>query len=359
MPDYAGPNVMHVVPALLGVRPVDWLPGVVGGARVSVLLVLDGLGWDAVVHGGSRLPELSALEGRSISTVAPSTTPAALTSITTGLPPGRHGMVGYRIRIEQSVLNTIRWHQENGRRPPDPAAVQRNDVFAGRPVPVVTKSEFRTSGFTAAHLRGTEFHGWPTPAVLVEHVRALVGAGAPFVYAYYPGIDEVAHAFGVEGSYFAAEVVAADRLVGALRDALPGDAVLLVTADHGQVGLGPDSWIGLGALDGMVGAYAGDARFRYLYARSGSARDLLAAAEEVAGAHGWVFSREQLFDEGWLGPEPLGAARSRVGDVILAARDAVGFVDPTYARETRLRSAHGSLTRAEIEVPLLAGRGRA
>ena len=112
-------------------------------------------------------------------------------------------------------------------------------------------------------------------------------------------------------------------------------------------------------LSAMVAAYAGDARFRYLYARDRSAADLYAAAQEVAGPYAWVFPRDQLLEEGWMGRDPAGPSRRRVGDVVLAARDAVGFVDPTFARETGLRSAHGSLTPAEMDVPLLAGRGRA
>ena len=88
---------------------------------------------------------------------------------------------------------------------------------------------------------------------------ALVDGGAPFVYAYYPGVDEVAHAHGLQGAYYPAELAAADALVGALLDALPSRAALLVTADHGQVHLGAESWIGLGALDSMVETYAGGA----------------------------------------------------------------------------------------------------
>ena len=194
---------MNVVPAVLGVRPVEWLPEPVHGARAVVLLVLDGLGWEARTRHAALLPELSAMDGRAITTVIPSTTPAALTSITTGLPPGRHGITGFRMRVDRVVLNAIRWQQENGRRPPDPSDIQRHAPFADRQVAVVTKSEFRTSGFTGAHLRGADFHGWPTTAVLVEHVRSLVAGGAPFVYAYYPGVDEVAHAFGLEGRFYA------------------------------------------------------------------------------------------------------------------------------------------------------------
>ena len=357
-PDYFGANVRNVVPALLGVRPVDWLPEAHAGARATVLLVLDGLGWDALGEHGSALPELAAMGGRSITTVVPSTTPAALTSITTGLPPSTHGVTGYRMLVGDDVLNVIRWQRANGRRPPDPAEIQRHDVFMGRAVPVITKSEFRNSGFTGVHLRGADFHGWQTTAVLVEHVRALVARGERLVYAYYPGIDEVAHAFGLDGPWYTAELAAADRLAGAVRDAVPHDVAVVVTADHGQMQVGPDGWIGLGALDAFVDTYAGDGRFRYLHARRGAAADLADAARDRHGGDAWVMSREQLLDEGWLGPEPSPATRRRVGDVVLAARAGCGFVDPTFAREARLVSAHGSLTPAEMQVPLVAARGR-
>ncbi|MFI5052985.1 MAG: alkaline phosphatase family protein [Acidimicrobiia bacterium] len=358
-PDYSGANVAGIVPALLGGRRADWLPEPVVGARSTVLLVLDGLGWDAWTRAPECLPELRACTGGPITTVVPSTTPAALTSITTGMAPSRHGITGFRVRVEHSVLNVIRWQQADGKRAPDPASVQRQEVFGGRHVPVVTKSAFRTTGFTGVHLRGADFHGWQTTSALVEHVRKVVAGGARFVYAYYPGVDEIAHAYGLDPPFYTAELAATDGLVGALLDALPGDTALLVTADHGQVHVGPEGWIGLGPLDPMVAAYAGDGRFRYLHARPGAAADLLDAAQLRHREDAWVFSREQLLDEGWLGPEPVPVTRQRVGDVVLAARGGVGFVDPTLPYETELVAAHGSLTPAEMQVPLVAARGRA
>ncbi len=91
---------------------------------------------------------------------------------------------------------------------------------------------------------------------------------------------------------------------------------------------------------------------------SGAAAELFAAAEERHGAVAWVFRREQLLDEGWLGPDPVPATYRRVGDVVLAARAGVGFVDPTLPYEAQLIGAHGSLTPSEMQVPLLGARGR-
>jgi predicted AlkP superfamily pyrophosphatase or phosphodiesterase len=203
------------------------------------------------------------------------------------------------------------------------------------------------------------FTGWHAVSSLVEHVRRFVEAGERLVYAYYPSIDSVAHAHGLHDGFYEKELAGADRLVGDLLAVLPETAALMITSDHGQVHVGPDGWLGLDRLDGLVDAYSGDGRFRYLHARRGAAADLADSAREQHGEHAWVFTREMLLDEGWLG-SPVGpAAKKRVGDVVLAARGRWAFVDPTLPREAKLVSAHGSITEPEMLVPLLAGRGRA
>ena len=355
-PDYGGASVAGVVPALLDGRSTPWLPGAVTGAEAVVLLVLDGLGWRAIEEHRHRLPVLSGMEGGPITTVVPSTTAAALTSIATGCSPAAHGVVGYRMRVGGQVLDVLRWKVPDGR-PPAPAAIAPLAAFGGSSAPTVTRAEFARTGFTEAHMRGTRFVGWRTTATLVEHVRRLVDEGERFVYAYYDGVDKVAHEYGIRDAFFAAELASTDRLVGDLLSALPAGAALVVTTDHGQVQF--DEWLSLEALAPKVAAYAGDGRFRYLYARPGAEGQLLKAAEDLFADRAWVFGRDQLIVDGWLGPEPpAGDVLPRVGDVILAARETVAFADPTHPLETRLVAGHGSLTPEEMLVPLLAGRGR-
>ncbi len=358
IPAYDGPGVWRVLPSLLGASDASWLPARAHEARAVVVLVVDGLGWDALVARRGSLPAFDGCEGAATSTVAPSTTAAALTSITTGLAPSEHGLIGYRVRVDGHVLNALSW-QTDARPAPDPGVVQRHAPFRGRPVPVVTKHDFRGSAFTEAHLRGGPFHGWRTVSALVGECRHLVDGGAPLVYAYYPGIDEVAHRYGLEDGFYDDELRFTDRLIGDLVSALPGDVAVVVTADHGQVHLGPDSWIELGALEPLVECGSGDARFRHLHARRGAADDLVAAARDAHGARAWVCSRDELLEAGWLGPPPSAAVLRRFGDVVLAARGDAAFVDPALPYETRLRSAHGSLTEAEMLVPLLGVRGTA
>ena len=357
-PALEGASVAGLIPALLGATDGSWLPAPAREAEAVVLLVLDGLGWNALGEHAAEMPELGAMVGGPITTVTPATTATALTSIATGLAPAQHGILGYRMLVGNDVLNVLSWTVPGGARPPDPFDVQRHTAFLGRPVPVVTKFEFRTTGFTQAHLRGSRFAGWHTTSALVELTLREIEAGERFVYAYYPGVDSIAHEFGLRGRAFRRELAAADALVGALLDALPERVALLVTADHGQVHLEASSWVAIPELRPMTATMAGDGRFRYLYARKGAQRELVAAARDLLGTSAWVWSRGELLDEGLLGTGATGTVPGRIGDVVLAARDEIAFVDPALPNEAKLRSGHGSLTPDEMLVPLVAAFGR-
>jgi type I phosphodiesterase/nucleotide pyrophosphatase len=353
-PDYSGRCSTNVVRALQS--KADWVPEPVRDADAVVLLILDGLGWNEIGRRKAEVPVIASMQGGPITTVVPSTTPTALCSISTGLPPAEHGIVGYRILLDGGVLNVIRWAMQ-GAQPPDPAELQPRVAFDGQSLPIVTRAGFLDSKFTDILYRGAAFNGYHTTSGLVERTRELVERGERFVYAYYDGPDLVAHVHGMRDRFFAGEVRFCDGLVDAFLEALPERAALVVTADHGHVHF--DDRIDLGPLNELCVAQSGESRFRYLHAKPGAGDELLDAARELAAPHAWCFTRDELVDEGWMGPRPPSAqVRRRIGDVVLAAREAVGFVDPGNPGEGRLLSGHGSLTEDEMFVPLIAARGR-
>ena len=359
IPDYGGACLSNVVPTLLEPpldRP-DWMPAAAWQAPQVVLLALDGLGWDQLETRRHLAPALASMQGGPITTVAPSTTATALSSLSLGCPPGEHGVVGYRINVRGDVLNVLRWQTPAGDArtviPPD--VIQGRPAFAGHRPPVVTRAEFAGTGFTAAHLGDVRFVPWRVPSTLVTEVRILARAGEPFVYAYYDGMDKVAHEYGL-ADHFDAELVATDRLVADLLAVLPPDAALVVTSDHGQVQVG-DAIVPIhDDVMAHVELLSGEGRFRWLHARPGALDDLAAAARECHGARAWVRTREEMFAEEWFGPKVSEAAAARFGDVVLAAIDPVAFEDPADTGPYRLQSRHGSLTPAEMRIPLLARR---
>ena len=354
-PDYRNACVTHLVPALLeGTEEPEWIPAAVLESDSVVLVVLDGLGWNQLGPRKGIAPTLAAMEGGSITTVAPSTTAAALTSISTGRPPGEHGLLGYRMAVSDGVLNTLRWNTADGdaRARHDPTAIQPLDCFGSQRPPVVTWSAFANSGFTRAHLAGTRLVGFKDREGFVDNVVDLIAASEPFVYAYWDGIDHTAHEFGLADRYDE-ELAECDKMITNLLDRLPPGTAVMVTADHGQVHVG-DSMIDLPAeVTTLLAGQSGEARFRWLHARPAAAADLAVAVREAFDAVAWVRTADEVVDAGWLGPVVAQAARDRLGDVAVVARDGVGFVDPAEVIPIRLIGRHGSLTPDEMLVPAL------
>lgn len=358
-PDYGGACITSVVPALLSGQAPAWMPQSVAGARQVVLLVLDGLGWEQLQERTSLAPTLAGLEGGPITSVAPSTTATALTSIATGRPPAEHGILGYRIAVGHGeVLNVLRWStgQGDARQTVPPADFQRLPVFGGTRPPVITKSHFQTTGFTLAHLVDVRHVGWRLVSTIPVEVRRLLQEGEPFVYAYYDGIDNVAHGHGF-GPHYDAELVTIERLVGDLLAVLPSGAVLVVTADHGQVQVGNALLTIDDDVRDDVELLSGESRFRWLHVAPHA--DVEKVAQRARDAHGdvaWVHTRAELEDMNWFGGKLPPDLIDRVGDVALVPFKPVAFVDPADTGETVLVCRHGSLTASEAFVPLLAGR---
>ncbi len=370
VPDYGGACLSEVVPLLLGVLDAataggrgsvggvrglpGWAPPELARADQVVLLVLDGLGWEQLEERRADAPTLCGMRGGPITSVAPTTTASALTSLALGLPPAVHGVVGYRIAVPQGVLNVLKWTTPEGdaRELVPPSSLQPTPPFLGRRCPVVTRAEFVGTGFTEAHLAGAPIFGWRVSSSLAVEVGRLVRAGERFVYAYYDGVDKVAHDTGL-GEHYRAELRAVDRLVEDVLAALPPACALAVTADHGQVEVRSAPI----ELDRSVAAevelLSGEARFRWLHARPGAAGRLAERCRDLYNDVAWVRTRAEVVAERWLGDPPPPEVASRLGDVALAAREPVAFFDPADTGELRLVSRHGSLTPAEMLVPFL------
>jgi predicted AlkP superfamily pyrophosphatase or phosphodiesterase len=359
VPAYGGACIDGVVRAVLhrDHEAPDWLPTPVLGAEQVVLLLLDGLGWDQLRERAHLAPNMAAMLGGPITTTAPSTTATALTTLATGATPSRHGVVGYRMCVEEGVLNSLRWSTGRGdaRDRIPPTSFQRIEPFFGTKPPVIARAELLGSGFTAAHLAGVRLHGWRMASTLAVTVKRLLDDGESFVYAYYEGIDKVAHEYGF-GPEYDAELQAADRLIGDLLAALPAGAALLVVSDHGQVDVGDNVVVVHDDVMQFVSKMSGEGRFRWLHARPSCEEDLRLSALEHHGQVAWIRSRDEVVDERWFGGDVSDEVRARLGDVALVAREPVAFFDPDDTGIFDLRSRHGSLTSAEMRVPLLAGR---
>ena len=362
IPDYSGANLTGIIPGCLlgtsGRRP-NWFPQPLQEAERIVLLVIDGLGYEQLQRHAHIAPNLMSLVGGSITTIAPSTTASALTSLVTGASPAEHGIVGYRMDMGDSVMNSLRWWSDTRdlRKVHPPASVQPIPPFVGMTIPVVSRAELEGSAFTEAHLRGSRPCGWRAASSIVAQCASLISSGEKFVYAYYDGVDKIAHERGF-GAYYDAEIAATDWLVGALLNTLPSGTTLAITADHGQVQV-DDNVVHLSDdIKATLHHQSGEGRFRWLHAKRGQESDLLQIATDLYSDIAWIASRDQVVEEAWLGPARGGRiadqVKRRLGDVALVPFTATTFDDPLDSGPFSLVCRHGSLTADEMFVPFLA-----
>jgi hypothetical protein len=345
--------------------PLGLTAALAGARRVAVLLV-DGLGAHLLRAHAGLAPVLAGLAtpAGDLAAPCPSTTPVSLTTLGTGLPPGGHGILGFVTAVpgEDRTLNHVQWADD-----PDPAVWQpRPTVFeqlaaAGVPVTAVAPYAYRGSGLSTAAYRGAGYSGTVGAGDLAAVVlQSLAAAPTGLVYGYTPELDLTGHVRGLDSESWRLQLALVDRVVEQVVAGLPDDAALLVTADHGMLDVPPHTRVDIEEepvlLDG-VALLAGEPRARYVHAVPGAADDVLDAWRGVLGDRAWVAGREEAVASGVFGAVDAGLA-ARIGDVVALARGpwalTAGLSEPG---PSRLVGYHGSLTDAELAIPLLLARG--
>jgi predicted AlkP superfamily pyrophosphatase or phosphodiesterase len=329
------------------------------------MFVVDGLGARNLAARSGHARFLSETGGKkdAARTVFPSTTTAALTSLLTGVDPGQHGLVGYRVRIPgtNEAPNQLKGWETHGL---DPLSWQRaqpifeRESAGGRPCFVVSRAKFEGSGFTAAIMRGATFvpaanslDGAKLAADLVaQHPGALV-------YLYAPELDGIAHQRGWKSDEWASALETVDAAARSLAVALPADAGALLTADHGMIDVPRHRQLLLTEGDDLVDGVAvigGEPRMLHLYAEPGRADAVLTAWRASESARSWVMSRDEAIAAALFGPVAP-EVRDRIGDVLVAARSGVAYYDDRLVDKApqKMVGQHGSLTDEERTVPLI------
>lgn len=367
-PAYRAGSLADLLPSLsavLGVPGADDALGLrahLAGVERIALLVVDGLGAYQMPLLAPLAPTVAGLSApMTLTSGFPSTTPVSLVTLGTGELPGAHGILGFHVRLPGGrVLNHLRWGDD-----PDPAIWQpvptafQIAADAGVAVTTVTRPEFEGTGLTVAANRGAAFSGASEAGALAERMLHALRAGPGLVYGYHPELDRRGHESGVDSEPWRDAAREVDDLVERLITGLPPGSALLVTADHGQLNIpaaGRTDMADHPTLSAGVVAVAGEARARYLHVAPGALADVRAAWRETFGDSAWVLTREEAIDGGWYGPVPPAHA-DRIGDLVVVCLGrrvalATGWEPPSVAR---MIAYHGSVTAAEMTVPLLLG----
>ena len=397
LPDYGGYSIANLTASLaawLGTPPFGTTPLAAElteplgpDVRRVVVVLMDALGYlrfeNQLREPGSpwvRLWQAGVLG--ALTSVFPSTTVAALTSLWTGRAPGEHGLLGYEMWLREYgvVANMIKFSPMAAGDTPellfeagfDPAkylavpTLGQHLAAAGIPVHAFVQFHITESGLSKMHLAGAKVHGFYSPADLWvnlrEHLQATAGQ-RQLCWTYWPMVDTLSHYYGPVTSRVEHETAAfartmAEAFLEPLSPAARAGTLMVVLADHGQVLTPNREEYNLkhnpAFTDLLHILPNGEHRASFLHCRPGQVEAARHYVERTWPGCFAVEDQATVMASGLLGESLDRRTASRLGELLVLSRDSAYLW--WEAKPNDMLGRHGSLTRDEMLVPYLAAR---
>ena len=354
--------------------PLD-VSGLIGKAERLLLFIIDGLGIENLkkLVKKREFRVIGRVEWQRLTSTFPSTTATAITTLSTGLTPIEHGIIGYILYFKEfgTVANAIEMCPIGGRRDMllhmglKPEKFLRGETIfqklssAGIEAYSITHSRLVNTGFNrviaqGAHQKG--FYGLSDMCTTVLEIFREKKAPV-FVSVYWGLVDTMGHRYGADGEIYQREAAMILRtLEEELLPRLDEDVVMMVVSDHGQI---PTSW------EDEVWWSREDEIYRFLKVLpTGEQRMMYLHGNDVEGLREYLLNNyaerlslfattdaetRRLLGDGT--PHPY--VFDRMGDLILVARKRFSFNFKYTGQEQSLGGRHGGLSKEEMIVPLM------
>ncbi len=397
MPHYDGLSLVNIpgsVSRLLGAPmfgqpPLDVMldAHLEGPYQKVILLLVDALGYQ--LFRQMLDPERDLVWGRffdqgvftPITSICPSTTASALTTLWTGEGAAAHGVIGYEMwsKAFGMVINNILHSPANAKNDKgglaragfDPAEFMDKPLlgahlFAHGVQPTTfIHAAIANSGLSVMQMRDVQLKTYVNEAdlcvSLADHVNKGSG-GREYIYVYYSDVDTLMHRYDasdrrvmLQFSLFSA--LFEEGFLNRLSPQAAEETLLILTADHGSIATPRYDRFDLSnhpaLMADLVMQPTCEHRLPILYVKTGrvgGVRDYFAKTwpEDFV-----LIDPAEALESGLFGKGPFVAdVRERLGDLIAVPRgDAYLWWSP---RPNQMAGRHGGLSAGEMLVPLFA-----
>ncbi len=361
-----------------------------GNYDAVILFLIDGFGW-RFFERFQDFPFLQriAQHGKIEKLISqfPSTTAAHLTTIHTGLPVGISGVhewYYYEPRVDQVIAPLLFSYAGTRERDTLKATGIKPDVLYPRSIfyPELKRKgidsfsfgsgEFTPSTFSNVTMAGADQRSFRTLSEALINLGLLLEkrTNPTYVYFYFDKIDSLGHKYGPTAPQTEAEIETfllmmeyyVERIFRGKKRIL-----FLMTADHGQTDIDPETTIYLNTNPQLAGVErflktnrkgewlvpAGSARDMFLYIKD----DLLDEAQSFLSARlqekADVIKVESLIEDGYFGSEVSSRFREHVGNLVILPymHESVWWYEKGK-HEQLFYGHHGGLTPQEMETIL-------
>jgi hypothetical protein len=400
LPRYDGfsiANIPATVCARLGCPLLDRQtldPALTDGLRADyqhvILVVVDGLGLNFLVENNlagttdNPLPDwrtvLQEARLQPLTSIAPSTTSAALTTFWTGGQPVEHGVIGYEVFLrEYGLIGNMVTHSVATFLPPEPGSLAKAgfDPRAFLPLPTLG-AHFKEHGIRAYTLQPAAINGSGLSQMLLQDVQSLpyqsleelwqLAARIPaenkgkrtYTYIYFSEIDTLSHHTGPRDAQlldkwreFSSHLA---RFIQSQKGKENGRTLLLLTADHGQVSTAIEPDYDLRSHPDftrhLIMQPSGEGRLPFLFVKPGQEEDMQAYLHSHWDGGFRAVPSGQVIRAGLLGDRlPYSETLERTGQFVIFPKGNAYWWWANKANQ--LLGRHGGLSQQEMLVPLV------
>ncbi|MDH5506512.1 MAG: alkaline phosphatase family protein [Anaerolineae bacterium] len=398
-PNYAGQSILNIPASIcrllgipdFGAPPVipEILSPLGEGIRRVVFVLMDALAlhrlqrwladgslpvWQRLIDQGLLAP---------LTSITPSTTCAALTSLWTGRAPAEHGIAGYEMWLKEYgiVANMIEhkpfsFHGEGsgleqaGFDPKTfvPLPKFGSHLLAHGIQPYAFQHySIAHSGLSQIFFEDVSVHSFNTPSDLWISLAQLLESQPSerlYTWAYWGAVDGLSHFHGPDDRRPAAEfahfsAAFEENFINQLSAAARKDTLLILAADHGQITTNKDPHYDLNNHPGLTRRLhlnpTGENRLAYLHVRPGQTEAVKEYLQRTWPNQFAVLDSAFALAAGLFGPgQPHPGMVDRLGDLVVISRGAAYLW--WGARKNPLIGRHGGLSPEEMLVPFLAAR---
>jgi len=352
-----------------------------------ILLVVDALGYQLLNQLMETCPELfwNRMSDKAVfsplTSVCPSTTASALTTLWTGEGPAAHGIIGYEMWAKEygMVMNNILHSAASART--DTGGLARSGFdpheFLNKPLlgthlhkhgvktTAFINSSIAHSGLSVMQMEDVNVKPYVDEADLwvnlAQHVNSRQG-DREYLYAYYSDVDTLMHRYNaadqrVTLQFKAFTSMMEEAFIGELSEAAAQETLLIMVADHGSMSTPLNHYYDLGnhpeLINCLVMQPTCENRLAFLFIKPGKEERVRAYIDETWQNEFVFIDPDRALEAGLFGKGPYKAnTRERLGDLIVAARGEAYFW--WAPKPNHMLGRHGGLNPEEMLVPFYA-----
>lgn len=381
LPDYNGASIVNLMASITAARgnrdnryPALHLlpPSSLAPVRHLILVVIDGLGYDYLIHSHHGSTLRRHLRGK-ITSVFPSTTASAITTFLTGMAPQQHALAGWftYFREIDRIATVLPFTDRHSGKSLTESGVDAAELFHHRPVfdsidtpsYIIVPKRIAHSAFSLSHCGEATLRTYASLKQFFREIKRILRESKTptFIYAYWPELDRIAHEHGIDSRAASSHLATLDAAFSQFSNDIKAHAStsLIITADHGIIDSGPNWQIELdhhpGLLNTLVRPLCGERRAAYCYVHPEKRAQFESYIQAEFVDYIALYKSIDLIKRGYFGlGEPHPRLQERIGDYTLVMKENFMVKDwvPGEKRHINI-GAHGGLSRQEMWVPLI------